>query len=142
MSFFNVVKDLAVPLFTSAVGSFFGGDDSSQTQTGGMGGVQQRKAINKSIALSHSENLKKLGGVFEGMPKISKPQTKRIDAFNNYRKVMSGISDRNPYVQSYFSFSQGYGGTGKYKNIADTDVFTRAEESEFLSTRKVNIKRG
>ena len=142
MSFFSIVKDLAVPLVTSAVGSFFGGDDSSQTQTGGMGGVQQRKAINRSTALSHSQNLQRLGGVFEGMPKISKLQTKRIDAFNNYRKVMSNVSNRNPYVQNYFSLSQGYRDISKYSSIADTDVFTRAEESEFLSTRKANIKRG
>ena len=127
----------SIPGISNIANSVLGNDKKSSnplTSSFGMGGIQQRDISyrdKKDKILRQADVFSKMGGVGEGMKRISVPSKVPNAALSNYAKVFQQVMFRNPAAAAAIAASKKQ----NVKPIDDTLKMSATETASMLNSK-------
>lgn len=137
MSIFSgIVGKVLIGVASTAASSFLsGGSRGSGAGSYSRAARELSFAQKRRDALSTAKELTRLGGGYDPIKKVQRPEYRRSRALDPYYAAYKGLVNNNPYYRDYVNYSRGQAPSQPTK-VSDTLTGTEASMFSEASPRK------
>ncbi len=130
-----MLKTIVGSILSGVLRGGSGGSRGSGAGSYSRAAQQLSFAQKRSDALGVAKELTRLGGGYDPIKKVRRPEYRRSRALEQYYAAYKGLVNNNPYYRDYVNYSRGQAPSQPTK-VSDTLTGTEASMFSEAATRK------